>query len=55
MNQIIEASDEARQVGGQPPTIVANIIKDRGLSPFQENDVNRMHGKLLDEDQKESP
>lgn len=52
--QIIGAFDEVRQVQGRPQMIIAHTMKGRGLSPFEKDDVNRMHGKPLDEDEAEN-
>jgi transketolase len=30
--------------------IVAHTLKGKGLSAFEEDDTNRMHGKALDQD-----
>jgi hypothetical protein len=33
--------------------IVAHTLKGRGLSPFQQDDINRKHGEPLNEDELE--
>jgi transketolase len=50
LEAIVAALLEARDVEGQPQMIVARTMKGKGLSPFEEDDVNRMHGKPLDPD-----
>ena len=49
----LEAFEEVRQVRDRPQMIVAHTLKGKGLSPFEDNDVNRMHGETLDEEQLE--
>jgi transketolase len=49
MEQALTALQDVRRVNRQPQIIVAHTLKGRGLSPFAEDDVNRMHGEPLDE------
>lgn len=49
MEQALTALQNVRRVKRQPQIIIAHTLKGRGLSPFEEDDVNRMHGKPLDE------
>lgn len=54
IGQILEAFNAVERVESQPQIIVAHTLKGRGLSPFEQDDVNRMHGKPLDEEQLET-
>ena len=47
IEQILAAFDEVRGVRGKPQMIVAHTLKGKGLSPFEEDDVNRKHGEPL--------
>lgn len=49
MVQALTALQDVRRVKKQPQIIIAHTLKGRGLSPFEADDVNRMHGKTLDE------
>lgn len=53
MNQALSALQAVRRVPRQPQLIIAHTLKGRGLSPFAKDEVNRMHGKPLDEDELE--
>jgi transketolase len=44
---IQKALHAAARRTGQPQIIIAHTLKGRGLSPFQEDDVNRKHGVPL--------
>ncbi len=48
--EVQAAFDEVREVVGKPQLIIAHTLKGRGLSDFEADDVNRMHGKPLDEE-----
>lgn len=48
---ILSSLEAARAVNRQPQLIVANTKKGKGLSSFEENDTNRLHGKTLSEDE----
>lgn len=48
---IMEAFELARQVPGVPQLIIAHTLKGKGLSPFEQDDVNRKHGETLDDEQ----
>ncbi len=54
MEQTLTALREVRRVNQQPQIIIAHTLKGRGLSPFEEDDVNRMHGEPLDETELET-
>lgn len=54
MEQALTALQDVRRVNRQPQIIVAHTLKGRGLTPFAEDDVNRMHGKPLDESELET-
>ncbi len=54
IGQILEAFNAVERVESQPQIIVAHTLKGRGLSPFEQDEVNRMHGKPLDEEQLET-
>ncbi|MGJ3238009.1 MAG: transketolase [Anaerolineae bacterium] len=45
--QIKGAFAHAKTVKNQPQVIVAHTKKGKGLSPFEDDDTNRMHGKAL--------
>jgi transketolase len=47
MGEILEALQDARESTGQPHVIIAHTLKGKGLSPFEEDDVNRKHGVPL--------
>lgn len=50
LQEVLDALDSVQRVEGQPQMIVAHTLKGKGLSPFEEDDVNRMHGKPLEGD-----
>lgn len=54
IGQILEAFNAVERVKRQPQIIIAHTLKGRGLSPFEQDEVNRMHGKPLDEEQLET-
>jgi transketolase len=47
VEEILEALRAAQRVRGQPQMIIAHTLKGRGLSPFEEDTVNRKHGVPL--------
>lgn len=47
LEAVLERLREVQHVRGQPQMIIAHTRKGKGLSPFEENDVNRKHGKPL--------
>jgi transketolase len=49
--EITLAIQAARRVNGRPQLILAHTLKGRGLSPFEQDDVNRKHGEPLDKDE----
>lgn len=49
IEQIVEALQDVRRVVDQPQMIIAHTRKGRGLSVFENNEVNRKHGEPLDE------
>lgn len=51
MRQVLSALQDVRGNARQPQIIIAETRKGRGLSPFEEDHVNRMHGKPLDADE----
>ncbi|MDX1662565.1 MAG: transketolase [Candidatus Promineifilaceae bacterium] len=53
MEAVLEALEAVQQVNGQPQMIVAHTKKGKGLDPFEEDDVNRMHGEPLSPEQLE--
>ena len=53
MKAVLEALEAVQQVIGQPQMIVAHTKKGKGLDPFEEDDVNRMHGVPLSPEQLE--
>ena len=50
---VFSAFEMDQQVHGKPHIIIAHTLKGHGLSAFEENEVNRMHGKPLSEAQKD--
>ncbi len=50
MEELLAALEEVRQVEDRPQMIIAHTLKGRGLAPFEADEVNRMHGKPLDEE-----
>lgn len=50
MQEILDTLNSVQHIDGQPQMIVAHTLKGKGLSPFEEDDVNRMHGKPLEGD-----
>lgn len=51
---LLEVFERVREVEDRPQAVIARTLKGRGLSPFEEDDVNRKHGKPLDEDELET-
>jgi len=51
---IFTAFKSGRELQEKPHVIIAHTLKGHGLSAFEENEVNRMHGKPLSESQKEA-
>ncbi|QPC84696.1 transketolase [Phototrophicus methaneseepsis] len=51
MNKVVSSLEMMKSVVNQPQIIIANTKKGKGLSPFEANDTNRLHGKALSEDQ----
>ena len=49
--EIKDAVETAQRVEGRPQMIIAHTLKGRGLSPFQEDNVNRKHGVPLTEEE----
>jgi transketolase len=47
IERVLEAFEAARRVEEQPQMIIAHTLKGKGLSPFEEDDVNRKHGVPL--------
>lgn len=47
ISQIKGAFAHAKTVKEQPQVIIAHTRKGKGLSPFEDDDTNRMHGKAL--------
>lgn len=52
MGQILDAFHTAANVTDQPQMIIANTLKGRGLSPFEEDEVSHKHGKALDDEER---
>lgn len=50
MQQVMETLQSIQSVKGKPQVIVANTLKGRGLSPFENDPVSRKHGSALSED-----
>lgn len=51
MEQVMRALYAVPNVTQQPQLIIVHTRKGRGLSPFEEDNVNRKHGEALDEDE----
>jgi transketolase len=51
MEQVLEALTTIQEVRGQPQALIAHTLKGGGLSPFENDDVSRKHGKPLSEDE----
>jgi transketolase len=51
LEEIQSSLKEAREVSDKPQVIIAHTKKGKGLSPFEENDVNRRHGEPLSEEE----
>ena len=51
MSEILGTFSVVSQIKGAPQMIVAHTKKGRGLSPFEQDDVNRKHGKPLNHDE----
>ncbi|MEQ8673819.1 MAG: transketolase [Aggregatilineales bacterium] len=51
LHAIISSFEMMKSVMDQPQVIIAHTKKGKGLSPFEENDTNRLHGKALTEEQ----
>ncbi|MFO7682656.1 MAG: transketolase [Chloroflexota bacterium] len=49
MRQVLTALQAVRRITDQPQMIIAHTLKGRGLSPFEEDEVNRKHGEPLTE------
>jgi len=50
---VFTAFEMDQKLGEKPHIIIAHTLKGHGLSAFEENEVNRMHGKPLSESQKD--
>lgn len=50
VGEIFDAFAQAKQERNGPHVIIAHTLKGRGLSVFEENEVNRMHGKPVKEE-----
>lgn len=51
MQMIVSSLEMMKSVVDQPQVIIARTKKGKGLSPFEENETNRRHGKALSEEQ----
>ena len=51
IEEILETLHAARQIQSKPQMIIAHTKKGKGLSPFEQDDVNRKHGEPLDEEE----
>ena len=50
---VLQTLREVQDVSGKPQLIVAHTKKGKGLSPFEQDDVNRRHGEPLSESELE--
>jgi transketolase len=53
IEQVLPALETARQVGDRPQVIIADTMKGKGLSPFEDDEVNRKHGVALEPEEAE--
>lgn len=53
IERVLEAFEAAKRVEAQPQIIIAHTKKGKGLSPFEEDDVNRKHGVPLTSEEAE--
>ena len=51
IEEILETLRAARLIESKPQMIIAHTKKGKGLSPFEQDDVNRKHGEPLKEDE----
>jgi len=51
--EIFDALHSTRKAEDRPQIIIAHTLKGHGLSPFEKDDVNRKHGKPLNEEEKQ--
>lgn len=51
MQKVVSSLEMMKSVTGQPQVIIAHTKKGKGLSIFEQNQTNRMHGKTLTQDQ----
>jgi transketolase len=51
VDQVCMALEGVRETSGQPQVIVAHTLKGKGLSPFENDDVNRKHGVTLTDEE----
>ncbi len=51
LKEIRDALQAVQQVNGKPQMVIAHTKKGKGLSPFENNNVNRMHGEVLNPEQ----
>jgi transketolase len=49
MSQILDTFADIKRIQDRPQMMVAHTLKGKGLSPFEQDDTNRKHGKPLDE------
>ncbi|MFW5942032.1 MAG: transketolase [Chloroflexota bacterium] len=53
LEAVLRTLRQVQNVSGQPQLIVAHTKKGKGLTPFEQDDVNRRHGEPLDADELE--
>jgi len=53
MGEIVSSLEMMKSVTDQPQVIIAHTQKGKGLSPFSQNETNRLHGKALSEEDAE--
>ncbi len=51
MQAVVGSLEMMKSVTGQPQIIIAHTKKGKGLSPFEANDINRLHGKALSKEE----
>jgi len=53
MKRVVSSLEMMKSVTDQPQIIIAHTKKGKGLTPFSQNETNRLHGKALSEEESE--
>jgi transketolase len=51
MEEILFTLEKVQDIKGRPQIVICHTKKGKGLSPFEQDDVNRKHGVPLDEEE----